>query len=242
MKKRADQHTHTHTHKPTTPQLRFIPRWKRQSLELWKRLLFSGIFFSSSSFLLLLKLWNFTLLVYPLFYCWLYVEFSTGCCPKLFPLSGPSLVWWQTTSHLGCDSKFTCHFMCLISCVKKKKKNLFGKSYSMIIFIYFCPKTAWCLLSLPVCQDISITTKRERLRSRAPSSTNDRNSNGVETFYQSRSGRWKQGLQDVWRSGWKTHLDPSISSLWGNSLASVGGMERGRERALELISLCVTQK
>lgn len=65
--------------------------------------------------LFLLKLWNFTLLFYPLFYCWLSVKFSTGCCHKLFPLCVPSVVWWQMTSLVSSDSKFTCHFMCLIS-------------------------------------------------------------------------------------------------------------------------------
>lgn len=72
----------------------------------------SGIFF-----FFLLKLWNFTLLFYPLFYCWLSVKFSTGCCHKLFPLCVPSVVWWQMTSFVSSDSKFTCHFMCLISSV-----------------------------------------------------------------------------------------------------------------------------
>lgn len=96
----------------------------------------NGIFF-------LLKLWNFTLLFYPLFYCWgggdsrkgVSVKFSTGCCHKLFPLCVPSVFWWQMTSLVSCDSKFTCHVSHILDV-----KYLFLQQGHMILLAH----TVWC--------------------------------------------------------------------------------------------------
>lgn len=50
----------------------------------------------------LLKLWNFTLF-YSLFYCWLPVKVSAGCCHKLLPLNAPTDVPWGRTDVLKGD-------------------------------------------------------------------------------------------------------------------------------------------